>query len=581
MERWLAKINNLKSWQAAILIAVVGSIVFFTGLKNPFIGDDQLQIVSSVPVHSITNLPLFFEGSTFYSGEPHAPLRGIYYRPLMITVYSFVYTLFGPHTFYFHLLQLMFVIGSAIMLYLVFERLFNPLLAIVLALVFLVHPISSQVAFAIPTLQDAMFFFFGILAFWILIRFESIKSLWLVITCLFLSLLSKEAGVLFVVMSLAYLIWSNRERLWPFVGVMVMPGIAYLILKIHAVGLAAHSNPAPVDRLSLIGRLLTVPSIMLFYLSKFIFPFKLSSGYYWAYPNFSVRHVLLPLVIDIAVIAFIVYLAWMLRKKVSKEQHAAFIFFALWSAIGLALYLQIFPIDFTASETWFYFPMAGMLGMLGVLLIAFQSYIRAEWFLVVTALVICVLGIRTAVRGTEWSSAESLYTHDIATSKEDYVAYFALAQAVGKQGDFTQAKAYSQHSVAIFPTYTNYNELGNDLANLGDYAGAQSAYLSALKYSSVYSTALENLGELALVYGNPAANKQNILYALRILPQDFDLWVYLAILEDKSGDNADAKAAIVQAAKYGQVPSSIYDSILNDRPFAVNLLNISARVTVH
>ncbi len=580
MEQLLAKINKLTPWQVAIIIAAVGIAVFSTGLTNPFIGDDLYQIVNNIPVHSIRNTPLFFESSTFYNGQGFAPLIGIYYRPLMVTAFSLVYTIFGPHTIYFHFLQIMFVIASAIILYLVFERMFNSLLALVLALVFLVHPMNSQVAFAIPTLQDALFFFFGILAFYFLIRFSSIKSLWLVVACLFLSLLSKEAGALFVVVSSLYLLWSERKRLWPFISMLVLPTVVYLVLKIHAVGLSGHPNLAPLDRISLVGRLLTAPSILLFYVSKFTFPFKLSSGYYWAYPNITVRHTLLPLILDIAVIASIVYLVYLIRKRVSAEQHAAFIFFALWSATGLVPYLQIVPLDMTASVTWFYFSMVGVLGMIGILLVAFQDYIRPNLFIAVVAVVICILGIRTIFRGTEWGNKYTLAKHDIAASKEDYVAYYLLAEAFSKRGDYRQAKVYATQSVNIFPAFTNYNDLGVISANLGEYAEAAKAYNNGLKYGAATSTIYENMGDLALVYGDPTVSKQNILGALHRFPHDFYLCVDLAILEDQNGDNSDAKVAIAHAASYGRVPQFIYDGIMTNRPFEFNLSNINANVTV-
>jgi hypothetical protein len=63
----LARLNRIKTWQAAIIIAVIGFAVFFTGLASPFQGDDLLQIVNNVPVHSIKNIKLFFEGGTFYN----------------------------------------------------------------------------------------------------------------------------------------------------------------------------------------------------------------------------------------------------------------------------------------------------------------------------------------------------------------------------------------------------------------------------------------------------------------------------------------------------------------------------------
>src|SRR5665213_1777591 len=200
----LAKLNKITSWQAGLIIAVLGFAFYFTGLTNSFQGDDVYQIVNNVPVHSITHIKLFFEGGTFYNGHGLAPLSGVYFRPLMMTVFSLLYTLFGPHPIYFHLFQLALCIGSSIILYLFFRYSFKPALALSLSLVFLLHPLNSQVAYAIPSMQDALFFFFGILALYLLLRLKSVRSLLLVAACLFLSLLSKESGLLFTSMALLY-----------------------------------------------------------------------------------------------------------------------------------------------------------------------------------------------------------------------------------------------------------------------------------------------------------------------------------------------------------------------------------------
>ncbi len=99
-------LTRITSFKAALIIAILGVVVFSTGLTNQFAGDDQGQIVDNVAVHSITNVPAFFQGSTFYNGSGQV-LTGKYYRPLMTTVFSLLYTLFGPQPVAFHLLQLL------------------------------------------------------------------------------------------------------------------------------------------------------------------------------------------------------------------------------------------------------------------------------------------------------------------------------------------------------------------------------------------------------------------------------------------------------------------------------------------
>lgn len=566
----LEKINKIKNWQAAIIIAVVGLSVYATGLTTPFQGDDILQIVNNKPVHSITNIKLFFEGGTFYNGQGITPLSGDYFRPLMTTAFSIIYSIFGAHSFYFHIFQLLLCIGSAIVLYLFFRFSFKPALALFLSLVFLVHPLDSQVAFAIPSMQDALFFFFGILSIYLLIRFKSIKSLLFVNICLFLSLLAKESGMLFVAMALLYLFWWNRERLYWFMASIVVPVVLWFYLRFHAVGLYAHPNNAPIDRLDLAGRLMTAPSIMSFYLAKFIFPSKLASGYYWVYPSFSFSHVLLPLLIDLMAIALITYLAILIHSKASKAMFYTYIFFAIWFVLGLLLILQIIPLDMTTCETWFYFSMAGLLGLIGVLLTVFPLRIHPNWLAIIVVMLVGVLGLRTATRGLDWRNQYVLAKSDIAASKEDYSAYVTLGDSLISQGKYSEAEPYIEESLQIFPHYNNYLDLGVILTYQNNYPGAITAYNDALKYSS-YSSIYDNLGAITLVYGNYSSNKQFLIYALNKFPEDPNLWTSLALLEDQYGDNSDAKVAISNAAKYGQIPQIIYVSIMNDEPFKLNL----------
>ncbi len=531
----LDKINKLTNWQVALIIVALGLVVFFSGLNNPFQGDDIGQILNNTPVHSVQNIRLFFEGSTFYDGGS-GNLIGVYYRPLMTTVFSVLYTLFGPHPVYFHLFQMLLGIGSAVFLYLFFRYSFKPALALCLSLIFLLHPLSSQVLFAIPAMQDALFFFFGILAMWLLVRFHSAKSLILVATCLFLSLLSKESGMLFVIMTLLYLCWWERKRLLPFIGIITGPIIVWFVLRVSAVGLFAHitSNPnAPIQKLGLLDRLMNLPSIELFYINKFFFPYRLASGYYWVHSSYSFRYFLLPLLIDLVVVALVIYVGLLIRRKAAKSQFFTYVFFAAWMSIGLLLSAQILPSDMTVSESWFYFPMVGVLGMIGTAWAAFPPRIRLNRsvMLAVMIVIIGLLGVRTGTRGLEWRSEYILAKHDIAVSPENFSAYISLANSLTNQGKYEQAKAAAEKSIDLYPTFSNYYDLGVVSVNLGDYSGAYNAYSNSLKYQTGNRLqTYERAALLALVtQANQEDTKQLLTRATEEYPQASNLWLYRAI----------------------------------------------------
>jgi len=571
MDQWLAKINKLANWQAAIVIAVIGFIDFFTGLTNPFMHDDIDQIVNNPVVHHLRNIRLFFEGGTFYHGNGIAPLSGAYYRPLMTTVFSLLYTMFGLHPLAYHLFQLALCIGVAILIYLFLRYSFNPLLALLLSLVFLVHPINSQDVYAIPSIQEPLFLFFGMLALLLLLRSSTMRSLPVVAICLLLSLLSKETGVLFVIIAALYLFWFDRKRLLPFAGLTIPLVVLWLVLRIHAVKSGTLFN-VPIERLSLAGRLLTLPAIVLFYLTKLIFPLKLASGYYWVYPTFSIRYVLLPLLIVIVAAAVLVYVSLIIRRRVTNAMFMTYLFFSIWLVLGLLPHLQIAPLDMTVSETWFYFPLIGALGMLGVALVAFQTRVRTSWFLVAAIVIIGVLGFRTALRGLDWKNEYTLAQHDLAASKEDYGADDIIAVHLAEAGKYSEAKPYALLSTSNIPRATSYSNLGRILIGLGDYPGAVKAFNQGSQVGDD-KVLVDNIAGLSLIYGEPSDYKQFYTVAIAKYPHDAFLWTCLAIFAQKNGDKATAKDAIANAVTQGLVLKYIYDGIMNDRPFTYSFVN--------
>jgi hypothetical protein len=459
--RLLAKINELKSWQVFLIIAFVGLVVFATGLPGQFQGDDSVQIVNNPIAHSISNIGEFFKSSTDYNEHTHALSSTGYYRPLMTTVFSLIYTVFGAESTAFHIVQLIIYISSAFLLYLIFRYYFRTTLALFLALVFLVHPINSQVVYSIPCMQDALYFFFGILAMWILMSYDSLKSIILVALCLFLSELSKEAGFFFVVMALIYILWFIKGWLGKIVatGIIIFPSLIYLIIRLNTVSFGPQNIIAPIDLLKLTSRLMTAPSIVQFYLTKLIFPWKLATFYYWTYSTFSLRNVLLPILIDAIVVGGFIYVGKLVRKKAPKGLSDMYIFFGLWTVIGIIPYLQFAPLDMTACEAWFYFAMAGLLGMIGVILKTYPLHISPTKLLTISIILISLLGVRSTIRGLDYANQLTLSSVDVSNSKQDYFAYGQLAEYYVKSSP-GYSNYYAEQSVRFFPNVPAYNLLG-------------------------------------------------------------------------------------------------------------------------
>ncbi len=559
---------NLTSKKAFLIIATIGILVFSNSIFNGFVGDDDALISDNPIVHSISNIGLFFKGSNFFNGDRP---EGIWYRPLQSVVFSSIYTVFGPNPAPFHTFQIILHIVNTFLLFLILKRFFKPTLSLVLSIIFLVHPINSQAIFYISATQDLMFFFFGMVAMWFLIYGKSAKNLILVSLFLMLSLLSKEAGVLFFGLALVYSFIFQRKYFYSLLGLITAIFVGYLILRSNTVGLFQKIDNVPIASLSLSKRLVTTPSVFFFYIKTFLFPFHLSLYHSWFSINATFGNFFAPLFIDFAVLVLIVgFGIYLYRKFGFADYFKDYLFFGAWFFIGLSLYLQFLPIDATVGEHWFYFPMVGLLGMIGVCIGEFKK-VNEKIVLVIAIGLIAVLSVTTFIRSFDWRNGFSLYSHDLTVSKNDYALENGMGFVLIKQGKFSEAKLYTEKSIADFPYITNYNNLGTIYVNLGDYNKAKEAYLNAIKIGDYYLS-YEALAGLTLT---SEANKENLNFlktALSKFPNSANLWLYLAIYDYKSGNKDDAKMAITKAYYLDTNPNItfFYQKIINNQPFELN-----------
>lgn len=546
-------------------IIIIGLIVFFNGLFNGFVGDDVPQIVDNIPVHSIGNTFNFFTGSTFYNGDSQN-LIGRYYKPFMEFVFSCIYTFFGPNYFMFHSIQLMFYIANVIFLFLFLKSFLKRSFAFILSLIFLVHPINSESVYYISATQEVLFFFFGIFALCMLTYAKSLKQLFFISFCLFLSLLSKETGILFVIGALVYEALFRKRYFLPLLGFLFIFFCLYLGLRVNAVDVFMKPLSSPIDILPLQIRLINIPEIFLFYIKTFAFPFGLSFFHQWAFTKITFSNFFLPATIDLLSMSVLVFFGVFLYKKDTHTYFRIYLFFFIIFLMGIALHLQILPLDVTAAERWFYFPIIGILGMLGVLSEAFNINVKNKWIFTIAAVIVVVLAMRTFIRSFDWRDEFTLVSHDITVSQNDYSLENGLANELMKQNKYAEAKKHALRSIQLYPNWNNYNNLGVAYIHLGEYSLAQKTFLKALTYGDYY-VIYENLADLTLVSGNPKENINFVKSLIKKFPQDAKLWLYLAVLDYKQGNVNSAKIEIEQAYKYSQTPliNSVYNSIMSNQ----------------
>jgi tetratricopeptide (TPR) repeat protein len=443
--------GQLTNKKAFYILVIVGIVTFCFSLFNGFVADDISQIVTNPKVQSISNIISFFRGGTYLGNEG---LNGLYYKPLLLAFFSLSINIFGLNAFPLHLFQLILHITNAVLVFYLFKHFISRKISLFLSLLFLIHPINSESVFYISGLQEPLFFFFGISSL-LLILYKNHTSRNLIRASLLvlLSLLSKEGGSLFfLAIVLSILFFQNKNRIKDML--FFIPSIIlYLLLRLSAPGIVTnHVIFSPISSLSLTQRIMNIPSLFYFYLTKFLYPKDLVFSYNNIITKIDLTNFYFPLFVDVIFVLVIISCGLYIFLK-NRKHIFAYIFFCLWFAYGISLYMQVIPLDMSASERWFYFPIIGVLGMFGLFIqsLHVKSVDIKNILIVFLSIMLFSLGFRSVIRGLDWQNPITLYTHDLQLNKNDYLIHSDLGYELYRSGNLNEAKAEFEKSYKLFP----------------------------------------------------------------------------------------------------------------------------------
>lgn len=523
--------------QYAYLIIGIGYLVFFNSLFNGFVWDDNFQIVNNIPVHN---------GLLFYY---FSHTIGPYYRPLMLLSYTIIYQFFHLNAFFFHFIQISIHIVNVIFVFWLlryFSK--NTLVSFFLAILFLIHPMNAEPVDYIANLQDVMFTFFGLTALFITIK-NKFGSYSFIISSLllFLGLLSKETGILFIAMSLSYTIFTKKSQKLKFIIGTCASFIIYLVIRIALVGVIKPTNfnlipPNTILEATFIQRLLTIPKIIYFYLATFIYPADLTNKY-WYVKDINIPDFILPLIFDFLVFSFLLIIGILISRR-EKNSSSSYWFFFFWFCLGIGLHLQMLPLDKTVADRWFYFPMIGLLGMTAVALarIKIISSLKKKSLIIFILFIYTILGVRTMIRNNNWYSDLTLFSHDLPSMENIGDIHYNYAIALMSANRVDEAIAHYKRGIQLIPnSFMLWHNLGMAYLKKNNLEKAGINFTKAVNLKRD-----EGLPNRALVYTLILQAKYNEAIkvaksALRLLPNDAYLWRLLGLAEHEMGNNTKAQ----------------------------------------
>jgi hypothetical protein len=496
-------------------IALLAFVAYANALTNGFALDDAYLITDNDRITSLANIPSLFATDLFDGALPAVR----YYRPLVSTSFALEYAVAGAEPFVFHLGNVaIHALVCGLIYWLVLTLFAQPVMALVTAALFAVHPVHTEAVTAVSGRGDLLSSLFLLAAAvfysWTPGRPPVARQV-AAATCYALALLSKESAALglaiFVLIALVRLeerrgFFSDTHRvlrqqagflLW----CLFLTGLYFGVRQVVAAGdgsvsaLQFMGHPenqgAPLAlKLATCGRLLGE------YYRLLLFPVGLSADY--SYNQIP----LAPSLLDGKAFAALLVTAGMVALAVrNRERHPVVSFALLFLVVGtlpLACLLPFFRI--VLAERYLYLPSLGFCLLVGAGVAALWARrVPRHGALMVASLLLALAMLGTVQRNRDWRDDEALFAATVATSPQSSkaqanraITLFRKAEAHRMEGAMDEARArfleacdHYQHSIDIEPGAAPVRmQHGVCLARVGHYARAEEEFQTAAELGS-------------------------------------------------------------------------------------------------
>jgi len=571
-------------WMHLFIIAGAALIVYFNGLNNGFVGDDNGFVTNNLSIRSLKNIPAFF--SSPKSMAANDPEWGtIIYRPLRTTSYAVDYFLFGLNSAGYHATNLALHISVCIVLYFIIYNLFHQSIASLAgAFIFAVHPVHVEAVSWIASRADLLGMLFVCLSLLFYMKYQNRKSTVLLAFSLIfsaLAYLSKETMVSLPGIIILYDYAVDREKpfkdflrshiaAWiPFLLLCMM----YLLLRFFITGRMSTNQGwwggTPYSNFLMMAKATAL------YLKLLIFPFQLNLHYI-----IEPVHTVLDTKVSLSILIILSTFALIAYYYLKNRQ----VFFSLaFFYLGLVPIANIIPISFSMmAERYIYMPSAGPIiaAAYGINYLYQKSKPVKAFHLsgmALGALLVSVFSYTVITRNTIYRNDPAFYDAAVKESPGSAPSYKGLADQYANTGDERKALENYERALEIDPYYAEamlnqamvYAQLkdfvmahlkarkaielkpdkaemryifGNILRVMGDLSGAGVEWKKAVELAPNYSQAYNSLGNYYFLYEKDytrAAEMYAQSYAYD--PDNAEAYYNSALIAEIQGDTSRAR----------------------------------------
>lgn len=536
------------------MVLLITAITYVGTVRFDFVYDDYPQIVFNPFLRAWHFVPQYFVSSVWKQVSPLTP--GNYYRPLFLLFTRVCYSIFGDRAFGWHLVAIGLHLVVVWLAYVLVRRITGQFtIAWLAALIFGVHPIHHEVVAWVSATTESLFAILFLLAFLAYLQSrERAKAFWMTLSCALyaLALLSKETAIVLPALIFAdawirYTPFENespagypgRFRSALASAVWFVPvALLYLIVRFSILSGFGHS----FVHVSPVVWLLTLPSILLFYVRNWFFPVRLSESYDLYYQtNLNFMHVLLPLAILIALGVAV----WFLRNRLGAKTVG---YAVAWIVIPLlpALDTFVFRPDELVHDRYFYIPSIGA-ALLVALIVERAAKTKLRLFgqplhvVAAGSALAIVLSFFAGRAASFWSSNYILFSRAHQIAPLNGTAMNNLAAEMISRQELDGAQKILETGYRNDPLDFRFAlNLGRLYYRERDYQKAESFMLQVKGLDPDLAETYLYLGQIQLRQNHPMQAQESLRHAVALNPYSAPFHTSYGIVLALNGDCTDA-----------------------------------------
>ncbi len=515
-----------------ILFFCLSFLFYGNSLKNKYALDDDYVTVTNFPVKGtefVPNHALVSKGfggiiKIWKSRYAHDSEGSFDYRPFTTTTFAIEYAIFGQNPFISHLINIIIYFISVWLLFCILLRLFEEQeygfsLSFLCALLFLIHPIHSEVVNNLKCRDELLAFSLALLALWFSLKaYEKLtfKNILLISLLLLLALFSKRTAILFLAiipMCIFFFRKINLMRVSILMGALVLGSALISLIKNNIVSekVVRHfyhfENPLYTDTVTFTQKIIIGFKTLGFYIKFLFFPYPFRN--YYGTNTFDLSADL-NLYFFIA-IGFIILSAFYIYKSKSK----LLLFATLLFCGCIVPFVNVgSPAPGVLAERFTYFSSMGFCLIVAIVLVNFFKKINfqsvSQFFskpliYILPVMIICMA--YTWNRNSNWYNKLVLFEHDIPYLEKSAKAnsllaneYFEMLRSPNKKypNEILIQKCLKHYNAAITNDssfFTAYNNTGVIYYSyLNDIKSAKNYFNLGIRHRPLYAQAYENLG---------------------------------------------------------------------------------------